>query len=153
MLALSPTKKVNMPAPISISSNMRVAFYDVDSYRVVWHGAYPKYLEIARGILLEKIGYTYTDMENDSFFFPIIDMQLKYVDSLLMNQEFIITATLKEWRNKLVIDYLIVDAKTNAKITKAQTSQIAVKMPEKFTQLETPQKLVQAVEKLLAEDR
>jgi len=76
---------------------------------VVWHGAYPKYFEIARGELLEKINYTYADMEKDQFFFPVIDMQIKYIDSLIDKQKFLITSTLKEWENKLIIDYLIID--------------------------------------------
>ena len=125
---------------------MEVAFYDVDSYRVVWHGAYPKYMEIARGHLLEKIGYTYADMENDQYFFPVIGMEIKYIDSLVSGQLFTIEASLKEWENKLIIDYLICDADTGKAITKAQTTQAAVKMPEKITQFSSPEKLIKAVE-------
>jgi len=132
--------------PISISTQMRVAFYDVDSYRVVWHGAYPKYLEIARGILLEKIGYTYADMEKDNYFFPVIDLKIKYIDSMVVGQEFTITATLKEWQHKLIIDYLIFDPESGKRITKATTTQAAVKMPEKITQFVSPVELLNAVE-------
>ncbi len=53
---------------ISISMDMDVAFSDVDSYRIVWHGAYPKYFEIARCKLLEKIDFTYNDMEAAGYF-------------------------------------------------------------------------------------
>jgi acyl-CoA thioester hydrolase len=136
---------------LSITSSMRVAFYDVDSYRVVWHGAYPKYFEIARGELLEKIGYTYADMEKEQFFFPIIDMKIKYVDSLTVGQHFNITATLKEWQHKLVIDYLISDSQTGKRITKARTTQAAVKMPEKITQFESPKSLISAVKTALGD--
>lgn len=128
---------------------MRVAFFDVDSYRIVWHGAYPKYLEIARGELLEKIGYTYDEMEKDQFFFPIIDMRIKYIDSLVVGQFFTITATLKEWKNKLVIDYIICDQVSGKRFTKAQTTQVAVKMPEKITQFNSPKKLIDAVQTAL----
>lgn len=138
-----------MDKPISVEMPMTVAFYDVDSYRVVWHGAYPKYLEIVRGELLKEIGYTYADMEGDSFFFPVIDLQIKYIDSMVVNQEFVISATLKKWEHKLVIDYLIVDSKTKKKVTKAQTSQVAVRMPEKITQFEAPAQLKSAVESYL----
>lgn len=134
---------------ISITSQMRVAFYDVDSYRIVWHGAYPKYLEIARGELLEKIAYTYADMEKDQYFFPIIDMRIKYIDSLIVGQHFIITTTLKEWENKLVIDYLICDAASGKRCTKARTTQVAIKMPEKITQFESPKNLITAVQTAL----
>ena len=131
---------------ISVTTAMQVAFYDVDSYRVVWHGAYPKYFEIARGELLEKINYTYADMEKDQFFFPVIDMQIKYIDSLIDKQKFLITSTLIEWENKLIIDYLIIDKKSGKKITKARTTQVAVKMPEKITQFTAPKSLLDAIE-------
>jgi len=131
---------------LSITCSMRVAFYDVDSYRIVWHGAYPKYLEIARGELLEKIGYTYADMEKEQFFFPIIDMRLKYIDSLVVGQRFTISATLVEWENRLVIDYVIYDEDSGKRITKARTTQASVKMPEKITQFTSPQSLIDAVE-------
>ena len=134
---------------ISITSNMRVAFYDVDSYRVVWHGAYPKYFEIARGELLEKIGYTYADMEQNQFFFPVIDMQIKYIDSLFDGQYFCVETSLVEWENKLIIDYLIYDRDSGQRITKAQTTQVAVKMPEKIMQYTAPQCLLKAIESAL----
>ena len=132
-------EKVTNKAQITL--DMQVAFYDVDSYRVVWHGNYPKYFEIARCKLLEQIGFTYEDMEGINHFFPVIDLQIKYVDSLVFDQYFTITATIKEWENKLVIDYQIRDAKTQKSITKAQTTQIAVKMPERITQFEAPKEL------------
>ncbi len=53
---------------------MEVGFFDVDSYRVVWHGNYPKYFEIARCKLLDKIGFTYADMEETGYFYPVVDL-------------------------------------------------------------------------------
>jgi len=137
---------------MQITLNMQVAFYDVDSYRVVWHGNYPKYFEIARCKLLEKIGFTYADMEGINHFFPVIDLQIKYVDSLIFDQHFTITATLKEWENKLIIDYQIRDTETEKSITKAQTTQVAVKMPERITQFETPKELRDKMNRLLSND-
>lgn len=134
-----------------ITLDMQVAFYDVDSYRVVWHGNYPKYFEIARCKLLEHIGFNYTDMESINHFFPVIDLQIKYVDSLIFNQHFTIIATLKEWKNKLIIDYQIRDAKTQKSITKAKTTQIAVKMPERITQFEAPKELREKMAMLLSQ--
>ena len=135
-----------------ITLDMQVAFYDVDSYRVVWHGNYPKYLEIARCKLLEQIGFTYADMEDINHFFPVIDLQIKYVDSLIFDQHFTITATLKEWKNKLIIDYQIRDATTQKSITKAQTTQVAVKMPERITQFEAPKELREKIAMLLRQN-
>lgn len=137
-----PTAKANK---LSISLDMEVAFFDVDSYRIVWHGNYPKYFEIARCKLLEHINFTYEDMEAAGYFFPIIDMKTKYIKPLLFKQQFTITATLVEWENKLTINYLIQDRDTGEKITKAETSQVAIAMPEQITQFASPEILINKV--------
>lgn len=144
---------------LSISIEMEVDFFDVDSYQVVWHGNYPKYLERARCKLLEKIGHTYKDMETSGYFFPIVDLHIKYINPLVFMQTFVIRAELKEWKNKLVIDYIIVgmgsgsdsgtDSKSVQTITKAQTTQYAVLMPDLITQFESPVELVASVERAL----
>lgn len=130
---------------LSISLTMEVAFYDVDSYRIVWHGSYPKYFEIARCKLLEKIDFTYADMEATGYFFPIIDINIKYIKPLRMDQQFTITATLKEWQNKLCIRYLITDTETGERLTKGETTQVAVAMPSAVTQFISPDALINKV--------
>ena len=40
----------------------KVEFYDVDTMGVVWHGNYIKYMEAVRCVLLDKIGYGYSEM-------------------------------------------------------------------------------------------
>jgi len=134
---------------LSISLDMEVAFFDVDSYRIVWHGNYPKYFEIARCKLLEHIDFTYEDMETAGYFFPIIDMKAKYIKPLQFKQQFTITATLIEWENKLTIRYLIQDRETGEKITKAETSQVAIAMPEHITQFASPDILINKVQAAL----
>ena len=42
---------------ISAEIEFKVEFYDVDSMNVVWHGNYVKYMESARCVLLDKIGF------------------------------------------------------------------------------------------------
>ena len=121
---------------LNVKLPMEVGFYDVDTYRVVWHGNYPKYFEIARCKLLDKIGFTYADMEETGYFYPVVDLQVKYIRPLKFEQKFEITAELKEWEHKLVINYLIIDKETQDVVTKAQTTQFAVKMPEELTQFE-----------------
>ncbi|WP_258031844.1 acyl-CoA thioesterase [Campylobacter concisus] len=48
-----------MRGKISHVSTCKVAFFDVDSMEVMWHGNYVKYLEMARCELLDKLGYNY----------------------------------------------------------------------------------------------
>ena len=135
----------NNKIKLSVTLPMEVAFFDVDAYRIVWHGNYPKYFEIARCKLLEKIGFTYRDMEEIGHFYPVVDLQTKYIRPLRFEQMFEVTAELKEWEHKLVIDYRIVDSGTNDIVTKGQTTQFAVKMPEEVTQFDSPYQFIEKV--------
>ena len=139
--------------PLKISMPMQAAFHDVDSYRVVWHGNYAKYFEVARCKLLAEIDFTYNDMEKTGYFYPVVEMQLKYIRPLLFDQHFEVTAEIISWENKLVIDYRIYTEDNNGKVlvTKAQTTQFAVQMPEQITQFESPRSLIEKIELALVE--
>lgn len=102
------------------------AFYDIDVMEVVWHGHYVKYLEVARGELLERYDYNYPQMRASGYAWPIVDMKLKYVRSATLGQPLDVRARIVEWENRLRIDYLITDAATGRKLTQAQTTQVAV---------------------------
>lgn len=128
-----------------VSMEYEIPFFDVDSYRIVWHGNYPKYLEMARCQLLEEIGCPYEEMESQNYFFPVVDMRVKYIKPLVFKQKIFLTSELVEWQNRLKIKYLIKDAHTGEVLTKAQTCQVAVLMPEHITQYVSPQFLLDKV--------
>jgi len=134
-----------MTKKLSVALDLEVDFYDVDSYRIVWHGNYPKYFETARCKLLEYIDFTYEDMEKSSFFFPIVDITVRYVKPLVFRQQFVITATLLEWENRLKIGYLITDKHSGERLTKGTTAQVAVAMPGQIIQFESPPVLLDKV--------
>jgi acyl-CoA thioester hydrolase len=113
---------------LSADTILTIPFHDVDSAQVVWHGHYAKYLELARARLLDKIDYNYVQMTASGYFWPVIEMNLRYIAPLRFQQEIRITATLKEWENCLRVDYLISDAATGKRLTKASTRQVAVNM-------------------------
>ena len=137
---------------ISAQIEREVAFYDVDAYRIVWHGNYPKYFEEVRCALLEKIGYSYQAMESSGYFFPIVDLHIRYPKPLKFKQKIRITAWLKEWKNRLVIDYSIHDIETSERLTKGRTMQVAVRMPGEVTQFESPPMLIERVEQAFARE-
>ncbi len=134
---------------ISEVYTFKVPFFDVDSMEIAWHGHYCKYLELARCKLLDKIGYNYKEMAQSGFAFPIIDMRLKYVKPLVFEQNVEIKATLVEWQYQLKIDYLISDAESGVRLTKAYTKQAAVELNTRTMRLECPEILVNRVEKAL----
>jgi acyl-CoA thioester hydrolase len=105
---------------------MQVQFFDLDPMQIVWHGNYIKYLEVARCALFDKIDYNYEQMGASGYSWPVIDVQLRYIGSARFGQRLRLRADIVEWENRLKIDYLITDAETGARLTRASTTQVAV---------------------------
>ncbi|MGO2330667.1 MAG: acyl-CoA thioesterase [Pseudoalteromonas nigrifaciens] len=128
----------NKGALLSHSVEIEIPFHDCDPMNVVWHGNYPRYLEVARCELLRIFDYDYVQMKDSGFAWPIVDMQIKYVASAVFTQKIKVAAYLKEYENRLRIDYVITDAISNKRITKASTTQVAVEISSKEMQFVSP---------------
>ena len=113
---------------ISTEITMEVPFHDVDMMEVAWHGHYVKYLEIARCALLDKLDYNYPQMKASGFAWPVIELHVRYAKPLRFQQQVTVRATLKEWENRLKVDYQILDTISGKRLTKAHTVQVAVDM-------------------------
>ncbi len=128
--------------------DIEIPFYDVDTYRVVWHGNYPKYFEQARCKLLDTLGIPYPVLEDIGYFYPVVAMDVKYLKPLHFTQRIRVRAALLEYRNKLTISYAIFDANDHQLITKGRTSQVAVS-PDGDIQYEAPSQVIERVEQAL----
>ena len=122
---------------------LTVQFYDLDPMEVVWHGNYAKYFEIARCALLDQIHYNYAEMKESGFAWPVIDMQVKYLQSLSFGQTAIVRAEIVEWEHWLKIDYAIRDKTTGLRVTKGSTRQVAVELSTKLMSLQSPSILLE----------
>jgi acyl-CoA thioester hydrolase len=118
------SKEENLRTTVTI----KIPFHDVDSMNFVWHGHYAKYLEIARCALLDQFNYNYIQMKEGGHSWPIVHLHTKYIRPLFFEQEIKVEATLVEYENCIKIKYLISDAKTGEKLSKAETMQVAVDM-------------------------
>ncbi len=105
---------------------LEIPFHDLDPAGFAWHGHYAKYLELARCELLKKFNYNYDAMTQSGFLWPIVEMQLRYVRPLRFGDRVKVHAALVEWEYRLRIEYLISNATTGARLTKASTVQVAV---------------------------
>jgi len=108
-----------------------IAFHDVDSMDVVWHGNYFRYLEIAREKLLNQLNYGYRVMRDNGHMWPIIDARIKYPGAVQFEQKIRVVARLLEYENRLKIGYTLFDAETGKKTTEAWTIQVAVDSEKK----------------------
>ncbi|WP_234399996.1 acyl-CoA thioesterase [Campylobacter concisus] len=130
---------------ISHVSTFKVAFFDVDSMEVMWHGNYVKYLEMARCELLDKLGYNYIAMKKDGYAFPIVKLDVKYVRPAFFNDTIKVTTTLSECEIFLKFHYLIENEKSE-KLSEANTAQAVIDMKSLQTCFEMPEALKKAIE-------
>ncbi|WP_445775749.1 acyl-CoA thioesterase [Shewanella sp.] len=128
---------------------MVIPFHDVDSMGITWHGNYLRYFEVVRCLLLDKLGYNYRTMLESGYAWPIVDVQIKYVKSSTFDQKVKVIAAIVEWENRLRINYQIVDAQTNARITKGYTIQAAVEIATLELCFVTPEVFQQKIRPLL----
>jgi acyl-CoA thioester hydrolase len=110
----------------SVDTEIEVQFFDLDPMQIVWHGNYVKYLEVARCALLDSVGYNYMQMKESGYMWPVIDLNLRYVASASFGQRIKVHAAIVEWENRLKIDYLITEAVSGKRLTRASTTQVAV---------------------------
>lgn len=103
-----------------------VQFFDLDPMHIVWHGNYVRYLEIARCALLDSINYNYVQMQDSGYMWPVIDLNLRYIGSAVFGQRIKVRAELVEWESRLKVDYVITDAASGKRLTRASTAQVAV---------------------------
>ncbi len=123
---------------ISVDSEIQVPFHDVDMANMAWHGHYVKYLEVARCELLDQINYNYGQMGDSGYYWPIIDLRVRYVNPSLFGQKILVNARFEEWEHRLKIRYLITDAESGKRLTKATTTQVAVEIASGEMQMISP---------------
>ena len=121
---------------------IEVPFHDVDTMNVVWPGHYLKYFEIARCKLLDQFHYNYNQMRDSGYAWPVIESHVRYVQGIEFEQKIRVRAILKEWENRLKIEYLIFDAVSDRKLTKGYTSQVAVHIEKREMCFQSPQVLL-----------
>jgi acyl-CoA thioester hydrolase len=118
--------------------------------KVVWHGNYPRFFELGRNALLDKLGYGYTEMTATGWAFPVVDMRLKYLKTIILGQRLRVRAGLVEWENRLVVDYEILDEATGALLTKGRTTQVAVNALTGELSFVSPPEMIAGVARALA---
>ena len=129
------TTTVNLPSAEVV---VEIPFHDVDAANVAWHGHYTKYFEIARCALLDKIDYNYPQMSASGYFWPVIDLQIRYVKPARFQQKVKVIAKLEEWENRMLIKYRIEDLASGQRLTKGRTVQVAVRRDNGEMQLASP---------------
>jgi acyl-CoA thioester hydrolase len=134
---------------ITTQISRQVAFHDVDLAQVVWHGHYLRYLEDARWALMRTLDFDLATMIASGFLWPIVDLRVKYLRAATFEDRLDVRASLVEWQQRMVINYLVTDLRDGARVARAQTTQVAVRATDKELQLSLPPAFVERVEAVL----
>ncbi|GAB3517274.1 acyl-CoA thioesterase [Photobacterium alginatilyticum] len=141
-----PTQSPVLDAEITLVTS----FNDADPMGIVYHGNYFRFFEEARRVLMDKLEYGYREMKASGYTWPVIDAQIKYIRAIPFNHEIRVIATLVEWENRLRVNYVIQDAETGERMSRAHTVQVAVGIDDDEMRLASPRVFTDKVEALSA---
>ena len=142
--------RTRMSRTLESEVEVDVLFHDADPMGVTWHGNYFRYLEAARAALLAKIGYSYRDMVESGYLWPVVEAHIKYLKPTRFGQRLAVKALLEEYENRLKIVYEITDCATGERVTSAFTTQAAVDRERGEMCFASPQVLIEKVRACLA---
>ena len=110
--------------------------------RIVWHGNYLKYFEIARCALLDEVGYNYDQMGASGYAWPVIDAKVRFGKPARFGDELKVTAAIREYEHRLRISYEIRNQQ-NQRLTRGSTVQVAVDLATNEMCYRSPDVLLQ----------
>ena len=93
--------------PKTASIELEVPFHDVDALRVVWHGHYAKYYELASMNLLREYGLDVLVIQDLGYTMFVMETRFRYMHPLRYGDRFKVTSELKEWDTCFVISNVI----------------------------------------------
>lgn len=88
-----------------VSVEHEVPFHDVDALRVVWHGHYFKYFELARTQLLRAVGLDAGELIGGRYQFVVIDSRCRHGGPLRYGDRMRISAWFGDLHRRIRIGY------------------------------------------------
>lgn len=116
---------------VSFSTEMKVAFHDLDPLQIVWHGNYLKYFDVARFGLFQSVGIDlYAYMLEEKIVFPVTRSAVKHIVPLRPFDTFVCKASVTEAQYKIGLRFEIRKDSGNTLCAKGTSEQLAVRLPE-----------------------
>ena len=110
---------------LKTSKTLDIRFSEVDSMKVVWHGAYMLYFEDAREAFGQEYGLEYMRMADEGYYAPLVDLQFHYRKPILYGMHPRIDIIYRPTEAaKIVFDYEIRDTATGEIMVTAHTIQV-----------------------------
>ncbi len=88
--------------------NIDVRYYETDMQQIVHHSNYLRWFELVRTKLLEQLGITMTDIENQGVYYVIKDAHLDYIKPVRYGELVTLGAKLVKYNGiRLVHEYVV----------------------------------------------
>ena len=124
--------------------DIRVRYSDTDQMGYVYYGRYANYYEIARVELFRKLGFTYSQLEEEGIGMPVIQMETKFIIPAKYDEIIKINIQIKEIRSaKILFHYRLYNKKNNL-INTATTLLTFIDLQTKKA-VRTPKKLLEII--------
>ena len=105
----------------------RILYADTDRSSVVYHANYLRYFEFGRASLMRDAAYTYREIEESGYVYPIIDLGITFFKSLYYDDPiWVHTRPAELERVRLRFDYVITHAETGQLICRGFTKHCAL---------------------------
>lgn len=113
-------------------SKEKIYYADTDSYGVVWHGAYIKWFEKGRCEFCEQNGLNLDELERNNILFPVVELNVKYLSSVLSNDTIEVKTTIEELNRSSIVFNHTIESQTQKRIcTKATSKIVAIEKDSK----------------------
>jgi acyl-CoA thioester hydrolase len=110
----------------------RTLYADTDRSQLVYHSNYLRYFEFGRASLMRDVAYSYKEIEENGYLYPIIEIGLKYYNPLYYDDSmWVHTHFSKLEKVRLQFDYIITHPKSQKLICQGFTRHCAVNLEGK----------------------
>ena len=105
----------------------KVFFADTDAYRVAWHGTYLRWMEAGRVMWCDETGHSMTDLEDQDIMLPVVNINIRYKSSAMLNDVVIIETWLEKYSKLSATFKQVIKSKETGKVhTVATVDVVAV---------------------------
>ena len=115
-----------VPASGATSVEFLVPFHDVDALRIVWHGHYLKYLDLARTELLRSVGLDVEDLRAAGHGLLVIESGCRHISPLRYGDRVRVTAWPRDVTHRIQVAYDIKNLTRGQRAARAYTTLVTV---------------------------
>jgi acyl-CoA thioester hydrolase len=123
-----------------VEAKVRVRYAETDQMGIVYHANYVVWMEVGRVELCRALGIRYRDMEAEGILLTVVEVQCRYAQPALYDEEIVIRAWVEESNPRMVrFGYEMREAESGRKVATGETKHIFCdksrkprKLPEQY---------------------